>query len=269
MNNSKQQMAAGIKHPRRQARDLKIFTLIELLVVIAIIAILAAMLLPALNKAREKAQTAVCLSNIKQIVLGYAMYAESYKGYGPVMGTQYGLEAAWSQGSIISDNKVLQRDHTAGFLCADKYLAPNVMRCPAFKDAMLERYGSGRVFKPSEWNTSDKIVEGNYVMRGTALKEWEEMQVGSTSFVSAWAYKFGNNPAGSVVWDKAVEVNLPLWSHSGLNNGYEDGSAVTLPFCTQKLLAAGHTFGYSIDHGDILLALTKNVFTRNAQGFLW
>ena len=109
------------------------FTLIELLVVIAIIALLMAMLVPALHRAREQGQRAVCLSSLKQLTLAWLLYAEENE-YRIVNGSTFFSrpgEPAWigAQWQVTGTPEELREHLKAGVLykyCEDV----DIFKCP-------------------------------------------------------------------------------------------------------------------------------------------
>ena len=143
--------AAGInQHSVGRARRILLecnpgFTLIELLVVIAIIAILASLLLPALSKAKSKAQSTACMNNLKQLAYCWVMYADDHNDVMPPtssVSTDYihfrGVEPSWAMGSSMRDTTTtnLQR----GVLFSYNK-SVGIYRCPGDKST-VERFPS-------------------------------------------------------------------------------------------------------------------------------
>ena len=122
-------MAAGSASAPGQVKHS--FTLIELLVVIAIIAILAAILLPALNSARERGRAASCVNNLKQVAMANMSYCEDYGGYIPTNGTVYWEGTAtghWSWALNLSKLGYLPEDIQSVAGCPSTQIRPDNLK---------------------------------------------------------------------------------------------------------------------------------------------
>jgi len=115
----------------RTKRSNHAFTLIELLVVIAIVALLISILLPALSRARQTAQSAICASNQRQLVTGWLMYSDDHQGFAMSHLRTNGADRQYWYGS---ENLLTQSlDHSKGSL--NPYLSDvpgdtSVFECP-------------------------------------------------------------------------------------------------------------------------------------------
>jgi len=145
------------------------FTLIELLVVIAIIGILAAILLPALARAREAARRSACANNLKQFGLVFKMYAGENRGAFPYMNPQ-GWSGGWNSQTYSVDPVLLYPEYVSD---------PDVWMCPSDANAP----GRGYIRERLELDFRNVANNQNYcdADRVIARKSWLRFRLHANS----------------------------------------------------------------------------------------